>query len=185
MKNLIYTASEIQLFFERQKWQFCIIGGLALQFWGEQRLTRDVDLTVLTGFGNEEFYIDKILSKFKGRIDDAKDFALKNRVLLLENENGVGIDVSLGAFPFEESMIERAKYQPYFKGICLRICTPEDLIVMKSFADRKRDWADIESVLIKQQNLDWNYIFEQLVPLVELKEEPEILTKLEKLRKEI
>lgn len=82
-------------------------------------------------------------------------------------------------------MIERAEYQKYFKEICLRICSAEDLIVMKAFADRKRDWADIESILIKQQNLDWNYIFDQLVPLVELKEEPEILTTLEKLRKEI
>lgn len=186
MKNLIHTASDIQAFFEKQKWQFCVIGGLALQFWGQQRLTKDVDLTLLTGFGSEEIYIDEILKKFKTRIEDAKEFALKNRVLLLEAKNGIGIDVSFGAFPFEELMIERAEYQKYFREIYLRICTAEDLVVMKAFADRKQDWADIESVLVKRQNkLDWTYIFEQLKPLVELKEEPEILTKLEKLRKEI
>jgi hypothetical protein len=185
MKDLIHTASEIQLFFEKQKWEFCIIGGLALQFWGEQRLTRDVDITLLTGFGKEESYIDEILAKYKSRIDGAKEFTLKNRVLLLESENGIGIDISFGAFPFEESMIERAEYQKYFKEICLRICSAEDLIVMKAFADRKRDWADIESVLIKQKNLEWNYIFEHLEPLVELKEEPAILDKLIKLKKEI
>jgi len=54
-----------------------------------------------------------------------------------------------------------------------------------SLADRSKDWSDIQSVLIKQQKLDWHYINEQLAPLVELKEEPEIITKLEKLRKEI
>ena len=30
------------------------MGGVALQRWGEPRLTQDVDLTLLTGFGDEE-----------------------------------------------------------------------------------------------------------------------------------
>lgn len=94
---------------------------------------------------------------------------------------GIGIDISLGAFPFEEEMIEQAEYQKYFTEIWLKICSAEDLVVLKAFADRKKDWSDIESVLIKQNNFNWNYIFE-LEPLVELKEAPEILTKLGKLR---
>lgn len=63
-------------------------------------------------------------------------------------------------------------------------CESHD-IVLKAFADRLQDWADIRTVLIKQKNLDWNYIDEQLEPLVELKEAPEILTKLENLRKSL
>ena len=82
-------------------------------------------------------------------------------------------------------MINRASKREYLPKISLRICSAEDLIVLKAFADRNKDWSDIESVLIKQRKLDWKYINNQLAPLVELKEEPEILTKLEKLRKEI
>lgn len=185
MTDLISVAAELQKFCENQNWNFCIIGGLALQFWGEQRLTKDVDLTLLTGFGNEGIYIDALLAKFSPRIEDAKPFALRNRVLLLQTTDKIGIDISLGAFPFEETMINRAEYQKYLPKISLRICSAEDLIVLKAFANRSKDWSDIQSVLIKQQNLDWNYINEQLAPLVELKEESEILTKLEKLRKEI
>jgi hypothetical protein len=33
-----------------------------------------------------------------------------------------------------------------------------------------------------ESDLDWDYIYEQLTPLADLKEEPEILTKLESLR---
>jgi hypothetical protein len=185
MKDLIKTAADVQLLFEKQKWQFCFIGGLALQFWGEQRLTKDIDITLFTGFGDEENYIERLLEKFPNRIEDAKNFALRNRVLLLKTENGIGIDISLGAFPFEEEMTERAEYQKFFKEICLKICSAEDLIVLKAFADRGKDWNDIQGVLIRQKILDWNHIFEQLTPLVELKETPEILTKLEKLRKEV
>ena len=185
MTDLISVAGELQKFCEKQCWKFCIIGGLALQFWGEQRLTKDIDLTLLTGFGDEETYIDALLKEFSPRIADAKTFALRNRVLLLQTANKIGIDISLGAFPFEETMISRAEYQEYLPHIKLRICSAEDLIVLKAFADRNKDWNDIQSVLIKQQNLDWHYINKQLAPLVELKEQPEISTKLEKLRKEI
>lgn len=185
MQTLISTAGDIQHLCEEQKWQFCFIGGIALLFWGEARLTKDIDLTLFAGFGNEEVYIDKFLEKYNGRIEDAKNFALRNRVLLLETENGIGIDISLGAFPFEEKMTERAEYQKYFKEYCLKICSVEDLIVLKAFAARGKDWNDIQGVLIKQTNLDWDYIYEQLNPLVELKEEPEIIMKLENLRQEI
>ncbi|MGI9034520.1 MAG: nucleotidyl transferase AbiEii/AbiGii toxin family protein [Pyrinomonadaceae bacterium] len=183
MTDLVSTAEELQKFCEKRGWKFCIIGGLALQFWGEQRLTKDVDLTLLTGFGTEEIYIDTLLRKFPARIEDAKNFALRSRVLLLQTENKIGIDISLGAFPFEETMVNRAAYQKYLPQISLKICSAEDLVVLKSFADRSKDWSDIQTVLIKQDNLDWNYIFEQLAPLIELKEAPEILTKLENLRK--
>jgi hypothetical protein len=32
MTDLVLTAQEVQIFFEKQNWQFCIIGGLALQY---------------------------------------------------------------------------------------------------------------------------------------------------------
>ncbi len=79
-------------------------------------------------------------------------------------------------------MIDRAEYQKYLPGISLKICPAEDLIILKAFADRDKDWFDIKSIIIKQNNLDWSYIRRQLAPLVELQEEPEILTKIEKLR---
>jgi len=184
MIDLITTAQDIQSFCERQKWQFCFIGGLALQFWGEQRLTKDVDLALLTGFGSEEIFINLLLENFAARLENAKNFALKNRVVLLKTSGGIGIDISLGAFPFEEEMINNAEYQKYLPDICLKICAAEDLIVLKAFADRDKDWNDIKTVIIKQKNLNWNYITTQLSPLVELKYAPEILLKLEKLRQE-
>lgn len=71
MKDLITTAGDVQLYCEEQEWKFCFIGDLALQFWGEQRVTKDVNLTVLTGFGNEESFIERLLEKFPSRIEDA------------------------------------------------------------------------------------------------------------------
>jgi hypothetical protein len=59
------------------------------------------------------------------------------------------------------------------------------LIVLKAFAGRGQDWADIERVIVRQTGkLDWHYIHEQLRPLAELKEAPEILDQLEARRVE-
>jgi len=38
---------------------------------GEPRLTLDVDLTILTGFGDERSFIDSLLGQFPGRISEA------------------------------------------------------------------------------------------------------------------
>ena len=53
MKTVLEAALEVQRFLSRSGEQFCFIGGIALQRWGEPRLTRDVDVTVLSQFGNE------------------------------------------------------------------------------------------------------------------------------------
>jgi hypothetical protein len=59
----------------------------------------------------------------------------------------------------------------------------EELIVMKLFASRAIDVRDAEGVAIRnRRHLDWQYIEEQLRPLTELKEAPEILRTLAQLR---
>jgi len=46
--RLLEAAEDIQNFCVSHQWRFCFIGGIAVQHWGEARLTRDADLTVFT-----------------------------------------------------------------------------------------------------------------------------------------
>ena len=181
--NPIFTAAlEIQAFCEKKKWRYCIIGGLAVQRWGEPRLTRDVDLTVLSGFGSEERWIEPLIERFDVRRADALDFALQTRVVLLNANNGVPLDVSLGAMPFEERIVARASLYPFAPHASLTTCSAEDLIVLKAFANRDKDWLDVDGVILRQAGqLDAALIWRELNPLVELKEEPEIGERLRKL----
>jgi hypothetical protein len=81
--------------------------------------------------------------------------------------------------------VERSTLFVFPPDVPLRVCSAEDLIVMKAFAARAKDWLDMEGVLIRQGGqLDWPYILRQLRPLVELKGSPEILAELERRRKE-
>lgn len=55
-------------------------------------------------------------------------------------------------------------------------------MVLKAFADRLQDWADIDSILSRQRGrLDQELVRRQLQPLVKLKEAPEILLRLDRM----
>jgi hypothetical protein len=182
MIDLFQAAGEIQDFCSRQGWKFCFIGGLALQRWGRPRITQDIDLTLLTGFGDEKRFIDVLLQRYSARVQNAAEFALRNRVLLLSTGSGIGIDVALGAIPFEGQLVARASPFEFLPGQSLVSCSAEDLVVLKAFADRPRDWDDIEGVILRQRNLDWDYIESQIRPLADAKESPEIVDRLRQMR---
>jgi hypothetical protein len=183
MIALYKTAMSIQKFLNSCEWKFAFIGGIALQRWGEPRLTQDADITLFTGFGCESEYIDKMILKYPPRISHPKEFALKNRVLLLSSKNGIGIDVALGALPYEERLVERATEFLFLPDIQLLTCSAEDLVITKAFASRPLDWVDIKGIIIRQaKSLDWSIVFDELTPLVKVKEQPEILTKLDMMR---
>ena len=170
------AAKEVSGFMASQDWEHCIIGGLAVQRWGEPRLTRDVDLTLLTGIGEEETFVRPILERFAGRLPDALSFALDKRVLLIYAANGTDIDISLGALDFEIDMLERATSFEFAPDCILPVCSAEDLFIMKAFAARPRDWLDAESIAARQRGrLDAAYVVRHISILAELKEASEIL----------
>jgi Nucleotidyltransferase of unknown function (DUF6036) len=183
MIDVFQTAAQVQAFCDREQWRCCYIGGIAVQRWGEPRVTRDVDLTLLTGFGEEASYVDKLLAEFPARIRDARSFAIQNRVLLLKTPAGTGIDISLAALPFEERVVERASTFDLGSGLQIRTCSAEDLIVLKLFASRPLDIRDAESVAMRNHgHLDWAYIEQQLEPLAEVKADSGMLARLARLR---
>lgn len=179
MNGLFSAAIEVQTLCDAEGWRFCFIGGLAVLRWGEPRQTRDVDLTLLTGMGGEEPFVDRLVERFRPRLPDAKRFALDNRVLLLSSDDGVGIDVALGALDFEEHAVDRATDWHIDAGLVLRTCSAEDLIVYKVFAGRPQDWIDVEMVIARRSGaLDIEQVRQELVPLLDLKGTAEDLGRL-------
>jgi len=149
--SLIHAAAEIARFLERRGFPYFVIGGLALQHWGEPRLTRDVDITVLVASKDLASFMDAVLSRFSPRIPDARDFALRHRVLLVQADNGVPIDISLGIPGYEGEAFRRAVEVEFPEVGKIRLIGPEDLIIHKCVAGRPRDVEDVEGILIRQR----------------------------------
>lgn len=105
-----------------------------------------------------------MIERYQARTENPQAFALRNRVLLLV-QDAVGINVALAAIPFEERAIERSSSFEFLPHKSLRTCSAEDSIVYKAFADRPRDWVDIEGIVVRQgSDLDVQLIEKELGP---------------------
>jgi hypothetical protein len=145
-----------------------------------------MDISLLTGFGGETKFVDSLLKTLKPRLQDMRSFALKNRIILLWSHGNIPIDIALAGLPFEETMIASSSHFEFADGISLRTCSADDLVVMKAFADRDRDWADVKGIVTRQKSLiKWDYILQQLEPLCIAKENPGILEKLRSLKNQV
>lgn len=182
MEDLLRAAAGMEFWLRKNGWKFCFIGGVAVQRWGVPRFTQDIDFTLLTGFGDEEKFVDELLVELSPRRADAREFALRNRVLLAQTKDGVDVDVALGALPFEERSVDRASPWYLEKGTTLTTCSAEDLVVHKVFAGRELDWGDVERVLTRQYGkLDLKQVRTELKPLLELKGAGEAMEKLDQM----
>jgi len=186
MNALLAAAVEVQEFLQARRWPFCFIGGLAVAWWGMPRATQDLDLTLYAGYGAEEGFIQPLLERFEARVAEAADFARWSRTLLLRTSGGVPVDLALGAIPFEERMVARATPHAFAPGAAIVTCSAEDLVVLKAFAGRDRDWTDVEGILVRQRGrLEWNCIRRELAPLAEAREAPDLLARLDQLRRRL
>lgn len=184
MKKLLTLAKRFQSICDEAGRDFCFIGGLAVQRWGEPRVTGDVDAALHAGLGEEASAIAMLQEGFAFREENSLEKAKITRVLLLRDPgSGVELDVSLAAAEFEFGAIARSTRETFAEATDLQVCSPEDLIVYKAFAARAIDWRDVEGILIRQQGrLDFAQIEVNLRPLCELKEDPEIYAHYETLR---
>ena len=102
--------------------------------------------------------VTDLTAAFRPLVEDPLEFLRETRVLPLESEEGVRIDVVFGLLPFEREAIARA-VPIVVAGTPVRFCTAEDLILMKIISTREQDLADAEEVTVRRINLlDLGYL---------------------------
>lgn len=149
----------VQALLDRLGGQGVIIGGVAVTALGAPRFTADIDVVVLVSVsGLPELLRAAEEFELLPRIENAEQFARRNRVLLLRHKpTGIAVDISLGILSFEVEVVERSQLRD-MGGLTLRLPTPEDLIVLKAVAHRPKDMADIAAIAQVHANLDFAYI---------------------------
>lgn len=182
MNRQFETAWQLHTFLSSREIPYAIIGGIAVQRWGQPRLTRDVDLTLLLTPGSEEASLREVVARFPGRIEDAIAFALKHRVLPVSVPGGSEADLSLGLPGYEEHVIARAVDYDLGEGRTVRLCSAEDLIIHKAMAGRPQDVLDIEGIVARQgAALDLVYMRRWLEELARLADDPEVSARFERI----
>lgn len=170
------AADELLAFLRANHRPACLIGGLVVSRWGEPRATKDVDATVLVDFSEEVAVLDLLLSKFASRDPDPVRRAELGRLALLRATNGVDLDLSFAAFPFELEVLDRASDWRVTSDVSLRTCSAEDLVLYKLVAARLIDLHDVQSVVSRQAGrLDPERVRLWGQRFAEILEKPELL----------
>jgi Nucleotidyl transferase AbiEii toxin, Type IV TA system len=148
----------------------------------QPRATQDIDAVTWLDLADTAGFVKSGAGfGFFPRISDPIEFALKSRVLLLQhNQTKIDVDICLDALPFEREMIERATEFPT-PELTVQIATPEDLIITKAVAHRKRDFLDIDNLASVYPNLDLARIRYWVGQFAAVLESPELVSDLENL----
>ncbi len=153
--------------------EFVIVGGVAVSLVSRPRYTADIDAVLWDVDERLPELLDCLAEKgFRLRAENAMDVAKRSRVLLLEDANAIGIDLSMGILPFERWMIDAAR-NVEASGTHIPVASPEALIVMKAIAWRAKDIEDIRELAASNPNLDRDFVIAQVAEYSELLEMPE------------
>jgi len=168
---------ELAGFFNKEKIEYAVIGGVAVQYWGAPRFTADVDIAVSAGVDKLDKFIEKAAEKFSSRVDNIREFGKIYRVLPVKTTNGCNADITL-AIPGYESEVMRRAVDFKVNEEIIRICSAEDLIIHKAVAGRPVDCQDIEGIVLRQKTeLDGKYITKWLTMFAEDLADGEIIAR--------
>ena len=138
---------------------YMIIGGQAVLLYGEPRLTRDIDITL--GLDIDRF--DEIISLSQDLglnplPQDPLKFAGETMVLpTQEKTTGIRVDFIFSFTPYESQAIRRAR-KIFLRHQAVCFASPEDVVIHKIVAGRPRDLEDVRTILIKNPQINTEYI---------------------------
>lgn len=154
---------KIAVEFSEQKIPYMIIGGMAVGVHGEERFTRDIDITL----GCDINELDKILSSLKklnlvSKVENVKDFVSKSLSLpTTEINTNQDVDFIFSFIDFELDAIRDGE-KIIIEGVSVNFISKENLVVLKLFAGRPQDLADARSVILKNEDLKIDEIKKKL-----------------------
>lgn len=158
---------------------YAIIGGVAVSLTASPRFTRDVDAVLwVPDISIEDFLRTLSAAGFHSRSLVPVEFAKKHRMILLLDQNGVDIDLSLGGLPFERDAVTNANSFEIEPGLTAKVASAEALVVMKAVASRPADYTDIAELLKFNPKLDRKYVLSTVKQFADLLDRPELIAKL-------
>jgi len=153
------TLARIGATLGRHNIPYMIIGGQAVLLYGEPRLTRDIDITLGVGL-DKTSEIRSVVEELslKPIPKDIEAFVRQTMVLpSIDDKTGIRVDFIFSYTPYETEAIGRAR-KIDIMGQNVSFASPEDLIIHKVFAGRSRDLEDIRTIVLKNPELDIEYI---------------------------
>ena len=137
---------------------YMVIGGQAVQLYGEARMTQDIDITL--GIGTEGLARVMDVCRACGlniRTNAPVELVRDTMVLpAIEEKTGIRVDFVFSLTDYERQAIERGRLVE-LGGTEVRFAALEDLIIHKLVAERPRDIEDVRIILARNPGFDRAY----------------------------
>ncbi len=139
-------------------------GALALAYYADPRATIDIDINVFVPTERWGEVVDALteIGVSANRLDPSA-LERDGQCRLWWGDNAV--DLFFAYDPIHEAMRRQARRVP-FGDVTVLILSPEHLAVCKAMFDRRKDWIDIEQMLIASDDFDLSEIEKWLVRMV-------------------
>jgi hypothetical protein len=95
-------------FLESNRVPYMVIGGFANLFWGNPRLTQDIDVTVRVADAAWPDFVSKLTARYRSTVTGPLEFVRRTRVLPIVCGEEMNADLIFAALPFEDEAIARA-----------------------------------------------------------------------------
>lgn len=150
---MLKTLVKVLDLFKENRIDYCVIGGLAMLLHQGRANTVDIDFYVLV---NDLKDVVKVFRDHQHEVKSAGEHQLKAMV------DGVPIDILYADHYIGADVVKRAA-EKKLGGHFVRVATPEDLIILKTLANRSVDRRDIEELReVYGKLLDEKYIERKL-----------------------
>jgi hypothetical protein len=142
--------------FDRHRLRFMLIGEMAVSYWVEPRLTRDIDIVVAATKRNHRELKEALIGA------GARPTAIEMRILFEKTwvrmpTTGPRLDIHLSVGAHDRDAFGHAgRFE--VGGHALLVASPEDLVLYKLKAWRPVDQADIGALLRGVKNVNAAYI---------------------------
>jgi hypothetical protein len=126
-------------------------GGLALAYYGEPRVTIDIDVNVFVPIDRRPD-VERALERLPIDLDlDPKELTEEKQARLPWDSNPVHLFFSYDDLHTE---MPKAIRRAPLGGTEIPIVAPEHLVIRKALLDRPKDWLDIEAIFIASGPID-------------------------------
>lgn len=146
---MLNALIKITTLFKNNDINYCVIGGLAMMLYNGRANTVDIDFYVLV---DDLKIIKNLLTNHQIPVKSRGEYQLQAKV------DGVPIDLLYADHYIGSDVVHRA-VEKKLGDKFVRIATPEDIIVLKTLANRSVDRRDIEELReLFGKKLDEKYI---------------------------
>lgn len=167
MSQLEQTLFTVAALLDKRGDEYAVMGGLAVRMHSIPRPTYDVDLIIAVEREDLPSLFDSLEklghtipeSYRRGWVDQVAGMPLVKVRTYISADKGIDVDFFLAETEFQKSLIQRRMKVEIEEGTKqLWVVTPEDLLLLKLLASRRRDLIDVGDILFMQGQLDEAYM---------------------------